>query len=123
MKVTYIELAGKKHPLCFSLAVSETLDEAFGGLENMQEELYSRNISRISKALDVVLTALMDAGRIYLTACGEGDKLPPRLTCRPADLLDVRDNSIVNIVLSAIMGDSAREVEAVTKNGGATQAL
>lgn len=122
MKITYIELAGKQHPLCFSLAVSEKLDEAFGGLENMQEELDSRNIARISKAIDVVLSALLDAGRIYLTACGEEDKLPPRLACRPADLLDVRDNSVIKTVMAAIQGDSAREVEVVTKNGGATQA-
>lgn len=122
MKVTYIELAGNRHPLCFSLAVSEKLDEAFGGLENMQEELDSRQISRISRAVDVVLTALMEAGRVYLTACGEEAALPPRLTCRPVDLLDVRDNSVIKTVMTAIKGDSGREVEIVTKNGGATQA-
>lgn len=123
MNVTYIELAGKKHPLCFSLAVSEKLDEAFGGLEKMQDELDSKSISRISKAVDVVLTALIDAGRVYMTACGEGETLPPRLNCRPVDLLDVRDQKVIATVLAAIKGDNAREVEAVTKNGEATQGL
>lgn len=123
MNVTYIELAGKKHPLCFSLAVSEKLDEAFGGLENMQDELDSKSISRISKAVDIVLAALIEAGRVYMTACGEGETLPPRLTCRPVDLLDVRDKTVIGTVLAAIKGDNAREVETVTKNGEATQGL
>ena len=123
MNVTYIELAGKRHPLCFSLAVSEKLDEAFGGLENMQDELDSKSVSRISKAVDIVLTALIEAGRIYMTACGEADALPPRLICRPVDLLDVRDQKVISTVLAAIKGDSSREVEAVSKNGGATQGL
>lgn len=119
MKVTYIELLGERHPLCFSLAASEALDEAFGGLDKMTEALSGGSLSQIAKAADTVLQILMKAGRVY---CGaRGDTLPPPLTCRPADLLDVRDGSTVRLILAAISGDSEREVEAAPKKDGAAR--
>ena len=33
MKVSYIELLGKKYPLCFSLTAATEMEEAFGGLD------------------------------------------------------------------------------------------
>jgi len=86
MKVTYIELLGERHPLCFSLAASEALDESFGGLDRMTQALSSGSLSQTAKAVDTVLQILMKAGRVY---CGaRGDELPPPLPCRPADLLE-----------------------------------
>ena len=119
MKVTYIELLGERHPLCFSLAASEALDEAFGGLDRMTQALSSGSLSQTAKAVDMVLQILMKAGRVY---CGaRGDELPPPLPCRPADLLDVRDGSTVGLILTAISGDSEREVEAASKKAGAAR--
>lgn len=119
MRITYIELAGKKHPLCFSLAASEELDEYFGGLSNMQAELGCGDIGRIIRAADKVLQVLLRAGRVYVGACGE--ELPPELPCRPADLIDVTGDAM-GAIFAAIRNDTEREVEAATKNAEATPA-
>lgn len=119
MKVTYIELLGQKHPMCFSLGASEQLDELFGGLENMDAELHSGNVARVARATNTVLEVLLKAGRIYVSATGED--LPPPLPCRPADLIDVTDKTYGSAIHNTISGDSAREVETVSKNAEATQ--
>lgn len=121
MKVTYIELLGKQHPLCFSLAASEKLDEAFGDLDRMQAELFSGNVKRVVKAADTILQVLLNAGRIYMSACGE--PLPDPLPCRPADVIDVADQSAINAIWASIRDDSKQEVATETKNAEATQGL
>ena len=70
-------------------------------------------------ALDDVLTTLMKAGHIYASACGE--ELPPPIPCKPSDLIDAADGTALKAVLETMHGDAKREVEAVTKNGEATQ--
>ena len=119
MRVSYIELLGEQHPLCFSLAASEELSEKFGSLEKMQKEMVSKDISKVAKAFDTILTILLKAGRIYVSATG--GKLPAELPCRPADLIDVTDREAVRSIFTVISADTARTVETKTKNAGATQ--
>lgn len=120
MKVTYIELAKQKHPLCFSLAASEKLTKAFGGLDKMADGLIRNADEKQSvDAVDTVLGILLDAGRIYIAACGE--EPPPKITCRPSDLIDVRDTTIMQVIMEAMSEGTKREVEIETKNGEATQ--
>lgn len=119
MKINYVEFLGRKYPMCLSLAATEKLTEAFGGLEQMQKALTIDNIGGAAKAIDTVLGILMDAGRIYATAMGE--EVPPELPCRPSDLIDVREGSATRAIFDVIRADSSREVEAETKNGEATQ--
>ena len=121
MKVSYIELLGQKHPMCFSLAASERIDEEFGSMEAMLDELHSKEVRRIAKAADKVLQILMHAGRVYMSACGE--TLPPPIPCRPADLIAVTDKESLQAIFSTMSEDSRRDVEVETKNGGATQGL
>ena len=121
MRVTYIELLGQQHPLCFSLAASEAMDEAFGGLDKMQEELQSGSICRVAKATDKVLTILLKAGRIYASARGE--ELPDKLPCRPADLIDASSKKAIYAIFSVISSDTEREVETASKNGEAAPDL
>lgn len=119
MRLSYIELLGEKHPMCFSLAASEELSEAFGGIENMQKAVGAKDIGTVAKAVDTILTALLKAGRIYTAAIG--DPLPKELPCRPADLIDVTDKDAITAMFSAISDGAAREVEAKPKNADATQ--
>lgn len=119
MKVTYIELANQRYPLCFSLAASEKLSAEFGGLANIQSVMQSGSESDAIRAIDRILTILMDAGLIYQEACGE--PVPLKLPCRPADLLDAQDPTVVRTILDAIIGDTEREVEVDTKNGEAAR--
>lgn len=118
MKVSYIELLGEQHPMCFSLAASEELSAKFGGLEKMENALASKDIAQVAHAVDTVLDCLLKAGRIYVTAAG--GELPAELPCRPADLIDVTDGSAVKAIFTAIATDTARTVETKVKNGGAT---
>ena len=119
MRVSYIELLGEQHPMCFSLTASEELSSEFGGLEKMQNALESRDIAQVAKAVDKVLACLLKAGRIYVGATG--GQLPAELPCRPADLIDVTDGEAVRAIFTAISADTARTVETKTKNAGATQ--
>lgn len=119
MKITYIELANQQYPLCFSLAASEKLSAEFGGLANMQKIMQNGSESDAIRAIDKILTILMEAGRIYLDACGES--VPPPLPCRPADLLDARDPAAVKTIMDTIIGDTEREVEVDAKNGEAAR--
>lgn len=118
MKVSYIELLGQKHPLCMSLAAAEELTEEFGDLSKMADELDGKNLSKMARAVDRILTILLKAGRIYAGALGE--KLPPELPCRPADLIDVRDQAAVQAIFSAMRADTERTVEVEGKNAEAT---
>lgn len=118
MKLSYIELAGKRYPMVFSLAATEAMEERFGSLEAMSEELHCGSVKRVAKAVDGVLTILMDAGRIYCEAVGM--EIPPRLKCRPADLIDPTDPSTMSLIYGAMARDSSREVEVEGKNAETT---
>ncbi len=118
MHVTYIELLGERHPLCFSLAAVEAMEAAFGSLEGMSAELNCGQLGRIAKAADTALAILLKAGRIYCSASGQ--ELPQALPCRPADVIDVTDKETISAIFRAMSGDSRREVEAETKNAPAT---
>lgn len=118
MKVQHIELLGKKYPLCFSLAVAEELDEHFGGLDKMADELTSKDIKKVARATDVVLVAMMKAGRIYAGAMGE--EVPPPIPCKPSDLLDPREGRAISAIFTAVKSDGARKVR-TQGNAEATQ--
>ena len=117
MRLTYVEFLGQKHPLCFSLAAVEKLVESFGSLDHLADALSSGDIAQLSASVDQVFRILMEAGRIYAKAIGED--LPPELPCRPADLIDVRDKSELQVIFDAMKMDSARTVETAPKNGEA----
>lgn len=119
MRVSYIELLGQKHPMCFSLAASERVDEEFGGLDGFLAEVQSGDTRRIAKAADRMISILMAAGRTYVGALGE--ELPPPIPCRPADLIGVGDKESIRAIFSTVREDTGREVEIESKNTPATQ--
>lgn len=119
MRVSYIELLGAKHPMCFSLTAAAEMDEAFGGLDALSERLQSGNLAQQSRAINTALEILLKAGRVY--AAASGMKVPEALPCAPADLIDVTDGMAAQSILTTISGDVEREVETVEKNGEAMQ--
>lgn len=121
MKVTYIELLGKQHPMCFSLTAAQEMDEAFGGLEALSERLTAGGIGQVAKAVNTALAILLKAGRTYASL--SGIEVPDPLPCAPADLIDVTDGEAIRAIFSAISGNTDREVETIPKNGEATQGL
>ena len=119
MRVTYLELLGQKHPMCFSVTASAELDHAFGGLENMSKRMTDGSLAQKVGAINTALEILLKAGRVYASAAGLD--VPPPLPCEPGDLMDVTDGNAVNTIFSAISGSAGREVEIESKNVGATR--
>ena len=120
MKVSYIELAGEKHPMCFSLSATEDIIETFGSVDAMSDAVTGGDLLTQLRAVDKTLEILLRAGRAYCTAMGE--QLPAPLRCRPADLIDVTSGEAVRAIFETMRHDSAREVETASKNAEPTQA-
>lgn len=110
MKLSYVQLGGEKHPVCFSLSAIEAIEEEFGSLDEMRDGLTKGSV----KAINSVLEIMLDAGRAYCN--GMGIDCPPRLKCRPADLIDVSDTDVVKDIFAVMSGDSERSVEVRSKN-------
>ena len=120
MKVSYIELLGEKHPLCFSLSATEEIVEEFGGTEQMTDAITGGDVLTKLRAVDKVLDVLLRAGRRYCAAAGL--EMPEKpLGCRPADVMDVSDPSAVQAIFSTISSDSARTITAAPKNAEPTR--
>jgi len=110
MKLSYVQLEGEKHPVCFSLSAIEAIEDAFGSLDAMRDSLTKGSV----KAINTVLEIMLDAGRAYCS--GMGMDCPPKLQCRPSDLIDASDTDIVGDIFAVISGDSERSVEVRSKN-------
>lgn len=110
MRVSYITLGGEKRPVCFSLSAIEDIEDRFGSLDKMRDELTSGKV----KSINAVLEIMLRAGQAYCEAVGE--ECPPPLKCRPGDLIDVTDNNVVHDIFAAITGDTERTVEVRSKN-------
>ena len=114
MKLRYIELLGRKYPLCFSLSATEEIIAEFGSTENMGESLAGKDTAAQLKAVDIVLDIMLRAGERYCKAAGLD--VPPPLNCRPADVMDISVPSAIQTIFSVINGDSERTIEAKGKN-------
>ena len=111
MKLSYIQLGeGEKRPVCFSLSAIEDIEDAFGGLDQMQKALKAGKVKAINKVLEIMLRS----GEAYCR--GMDIPCPPPLKCRPSDLVDVRDNAIITQIFEAITADSERNIETQGKN-------
>lgn len=121
MRTGYIELAGEKHPLCFSLSAIEDVCEEFGSVESMRDALTSADVGANLHAIDSVLTILLKAGRNYARAMGQN--LPPELPCRPADVIDPSDTGVIQAIFDTITDGSKHDVDVKVKekNAEATQ--
>lgn len=110
MRLKYIELAGEKHPMCFSLSAVEQICDEFGSMDGMTNSLASDDVLAKLKATDRVLDIMLSAGRKYCEVMKID--LPAPLPCRPADLIDVTDPSAIQAIFETIKNDNEREVEA-----------
>ena len=120
MKVSYIELLGEKHPLCFSLSATEEICEAFGGTDEMMTAISSADTLTKLKAVSTTLDILMRAGRKYCEVAGLDMPENP-LPCRAADVIDITDDSAIKAIFGTFKNDSERTVEAKSKNARPTQ--
>lgn len=115
MRISYIELAGERHPLCFSLTAIEEISSEWGDMDGMSKAISdTENLARKLNAINKLLEILIAAGRRY----GEtvGMELPPKLKCRPGDLIDITDSDTLGKIFAVVKNDAERDVEAVSKN-------
>lgn len=119
MRVSYIELLGQKHPMCFPLTAASAMEEAFGGLEGLLDRVNTGSLAQQASAINQALEILLKAGRVYASASGM--ELPDPLPCAPADLIDVTDGKAIKAIFSAVSADTEREVETVPKKQDAAQ--
>ena len=110
MKISYVQLGGEKRPVCFSLSAIEDIEDEFGSLNKMREQLSAGKVKAINKVLEIML----NAGRIYAETIGE--ECPPPLKCKPSDLIGTDDINIVSEIFAAIGDGTERKVEAKSKN-------
>ena len=111
MKLSYIQLGeGEKRPVCFSLSAIEDIEDEFGGLDEMKKALLAGKVKAINKVLEIMLRS----GEAYCR--GMDLPCPPPLKCRPGDLVDVRDQSVISQIFDAIKSDSERNIETQGKN-------
>ena len=115
MRITYIELLGERHPLCFSLSAIEQIADTFGGIEEMQAALGDdSNTVKQMKNVITLLKILMRAGRRYYKLMDE--ELPRDLIDNVGDLLDFSDPRATAAVFEAIGAGSEEEIKTQSKN-------
>ena len=111
MDVHYIKLAGTEYPACFSMAATEDIVAAFGGLTTMSDELARQDIGSVGKMLGI----LVNAGYEYCELAGIS--CPPRPKGRLTALLSIKETEAVVKQLFEIMSeDAGRTVEVRSKN-------
>lgn len=114
MRITYIDLAGTKYPMCFSNSASDELADEFGSLDKMREAMASDNPF---KAINKMLKILIKHGMKYCEILKM--EHPEPLSFEPGDVLDMTDPDAIQAVFSAINKGAEREVEVVEKNATA----
>ena len=55
MRVSAIELLGKKYPLCFSLTAATEMEDAFGGLDKLSERVAGGSMAQRARAVNTAL--------------------------------------------------------------------
>lgn len=128
-RITYIELAGKKYPLIFSLAASKAISAKFGGIDKIGELLSGGNIgAREIEAISFLVTVLIKQGCAYKNMF-EAD-LPPEPGARhdgekyislsqeevETCITLSEAGIIVEKITECINGSSQTEIETETKN-------
>ena len=118
MNINYIELRGEKHPLCYNLYAIERICDEFGDIEAMSRMVSSDKQTDQIRAVSKLLKILMEGGREY---CREMGMELPKEVKNPSALIDIASPETIKAVFGAINGNSARTVEATSKNAEATR--
>lgn len=123
MRVNYLTIGGKRHPVCFSLGAGEELVERFGvELTELPDMLTQGTIADRFRAVDTTLSVLLKYGRKYAIYAGE--QVPEALACRPIDLIGIDEISDITSTIFGLIGNDAEttvELEPDPKNAEATQ--
>ena len=103
MDMSYVRIRGEKYPVCFSLTAASAIEKHFGGLEPMKRALSSNDPAQVIRAAEVVLKAMLNAGKAYAHLRFEPVKELPKLTPQLCVLA-------ISDLLRSIERDTKREV-------------
>lgn len=119
MRISYIDLKGERHPMCYSLMAVESICDEFGGLDEMAKSLDSSALNVRVRAVGKVISILMDAGRAY---CEEmGMPLPTKIN-NPSALIDITSPDAIKAIFDTIKNGERQDIEvAEPKNAKPTQ--
>lgn len=128
-RCTFIELAGKKYPLIFSLAASKAISAKYGGIAKIGEMLNTGNLGvKEIETISFVITVLISQGCAYKNMF-EAD-LPPEPGARhdgekyislSQEEVEIcigisEAGMIIEKITECINKSSETEIEAETKN-------
>lgn len=122
-RITFMEIAGKKYPLSFSLGASRAIAKKLGGIDKL-DGIFSGNIDeKTIDSLSYILAALMQQGAAYLNRF-EAD-LPPEpgadyangkynfLTQEEIEMaVNITDPQLIAAITGCISGSSQTEIDA-----------
>lgn len=99
-----------KLPASFSANAFEKLGEEFSSITEWVERLKAADFKAVSAAADLVV----QSG--YIACEAVGIECPPRIKCRPSDLISPADEEIIAEIFSIIKDHMKRNVEVSSKN-------
>lgn len=133
-RITYIELAGEKYPLSFSLAAAKSIAAKYGDLTALDEALSFEKITE--ETIDIIgytLAVLMRQGCAYMNRFAKD--IPPEPDVHVEDdaytflsqdeiemCIGIQDAKAINAITEAIKASSETEIEATSKKGEASKA-
>lgn len=120
MRTATVEIAGKSWPVCYSTAVMLACEERYGSANGVFEALSADALGEKMQALFWLTNQMLRAGVSYELFLGKPVESPPDED-ELRDLLGMDDVlPLQRALVSAIVGDVSREVEAEPpKNAGA----
>lgn len=127
-RVTYIELAGEKYPLVFSLGAAKKITEKYGEIDKIDEVLSLEHLdSETLGAISGILEILIRQGCEYKNRF-EGH-LPPEMGAHTEDgkyvpltqeeielCIGLYDGKAIDAIAGAINASSKQELQVETKN-------
>lgn len=128
MKINYIDIAGTKYPMSFSLAAAKAFKNKFGSLKGMFDAMNEADdIFDQLDAIIYVLATLIMQGCEYMNlfckniphedgTCFDGERYVPM----PIELIEVavginNMGDVSNAIIEAINGSSKNEIEVETE--------
>lgn len=132
-RITYIELAGKKYPLSFSLGAAKAIAAKYGDLGKLDEAITIEKLDE--ETIDIIsytIAALMKQGAAYKNQF-EID-LPPEPGAHIEDgryialsqeeiemCIGIKSEKMITAIMDAIDASSDKELEADSKNEKASK--
>lgn len=134
-RITYVEIAGKKYPLSFSLSALKEISNRFGGIEEMYAFLTEekKSIEEVLEAISFMLSVMIKQGCAYMNLFlkdvppVEGARYEGEYISLSKEEIDLAISAfdleeLIGTITECIGSSNARELKAESKNARAPKA-